>query len=630
MSVRLRILAASFVFVAIIAILGGLGWQQVAQMGRLAVGIYDHAFMGMSYVDQTQEEFLRMEAAHGNQGAARTDAVDHAALQKVLDRLDVAMERAASDRTHAAGQQAREMLAGLATTAAEQWRERVTLADHAITKLVKKFSADGLEARDAAEALAAASARLILIELGAAVCLALCVGWLVGRSLSRPLVQLVHTIERLTGGDLDHEMPGKLLRRRDEIGALARATSVFREAMRQNARAGAEREQMREASEAEKLKALRDAADSIERETTYVVERSGQSGTALANRAQDLADSAARVLASVASVTDASNAALHRSEAVAAAGEELSASAREIANQINNTASEIASTARGGDRARQIIDQLSVAVGQIGAVAVLIGDIAGRTNLLALNATIEAARAGDAGRGFAVVANEVKTLATQTARSTEEISRNADAIQQATRDAVRVVGEIVERVAAIERITQSVAAAAAQQTSATGEIARNVTETAAAMRVVTGQIGMVTDEARGTEAAVTDMRALARTVGDNIAELRSVMVRIVRTSSDAANRRGGERVSMQVSGSLLVGSRAVAATCLDLGLGGARLRVAETLVAGDRANLRLPSLPDLPGQILDREEDEVRFRFDWESAEAPPPLREWVGQLAAA
>ena len=152
----------------------------------------------------------------------------------------------------------------------------------------------------------------------------------------------------------------------------------------------------------------------------------------------------------------------------------LASSAREIADQIGNTAAEIGSTARAGERARRHHRPALGGGGPNRLGRRLIGDIAGRTNLLALNATIEAARAGEAGRGFAVVAGEVKTLAHQTARSTEEIARNAGSIQQATRDAVQVVGEMVERVAAIERITQAVAAAAEQQTAATGEIARNV------------------------------------------------------------------------------------------------------------------------------------------------------------
>ena len=513
MSVQSKILAACLVFVAIIAMVGGLAQQQAAQMGHLAIGIYDHAFMGMSYVDQAQEEFLRLEARPRDPGATLAGSAE---LTKVLQVLDVALDRAASDRTRDAAKQMRAMLAALSDVPASELTERMTQADRALTKLVKKFGADGLETRDDADELATHSTRLVLIQIGVAVAIALGVGFLIGRNLSRPLVQLVRFINSLAAGELGHEVPRKLAARRDEIGALARAAAVFREAMRKNAAADGERERLREQNEAEKMEALRGAADNMERETTHVAERSAESAGVLSTRADELASSSERMQLSVNSATGASSDALRSCEVVAAAGEELSASAHEIAGQITNAATEIASTARAGERARTMIDQLSTSMTRVGAVARLIGDIAKRTNLLALNATIEAARAGEAGRGFAVVASEVKTLATQTAQSTEEISRSVTAIQLATHDVVSVVGEMVERVAAIERIAQAVAEGAEQQTLATGEIARSVVGTVEAMRVVSGQISSVSAEALSNGAAVAEMRSVARAVGPDL------------------------------------------------------------------------------------------------------------------
>jgi methyl-accepting chemotaxis protein len=603
MSVQTKILGACLVFVAIIAMVGGLAQQQAARMGHLAVGIYDHSFMGMSYVNQTQEEFLRLQAMHRDAGATLAGSKE---LAKVLQLLDVALDRAASDRAREAGTQMRAMLAALAGVPAAELAGRMALADRALTKLVKKFAADGLDTRDDAEELAAQSTRLVLIEIAIAVCISLGIGWLVGRNLSRPLVQLVGSIDRV-----------------------ARAAAVFREAMRQNAKAGEERERLRDETEAEKVQSLRNAADSIERETTHVAERSAKTGGILAGHAGELAASATRMLANVGLATEASHAALASCEIVATAGEELSTSAREIASQIAASTAEIASTASAGEHARQIIDRLSGSMGQVSAVARLIGDIAGRTNLLALNATIEAARAGEAGRGFAVVASEVKSLATQTAQSTQEIARTVSAILNATQDAVKAVGEMVGRVTSIERISAAVATAAEQQISATGSIARSVLGTIEAMRVVSAQIDSVTQEAHGTDAAVNEMQSVAGAVAEQIAELRRVMVRIVRQSSDAADRRNDERVPVNLPALLVLNGSILSAMCLNVSRSGARVQATQTLAAGANITLRLAGLPDLPAQVL-QDGQEVGLQFPWDPGASPPELQNWLAHKAAA
>ncbi|MGD0104847.1 MAG: methyl-accepting chemotaxis protein [Rhodopila sp.] len=435
-------------------------------MGHLAIDIYDHAFMGMSNVDQTQEEFLRLEASQRETGSTLNGSTELARV------IDVAIDSAASDRTREAGKQTRVLLAALSDVPAAKLKEQMTQAGRALTKLVKKYGADGLETPDDADDAAAQSTRLVLIQIAVAVCLALGAGFMVGRNLTRPLVRAVRAIDLLAAGELDHEIPRKLTGRSDEIGAVARAATVFREAMQQNAKAEGERERLRAESELQKLEALRGAADSIERETTHVAERSDESGSVLSSRARQLAASAERMLVIVETAAGASNEALSSCEIVAAAGEELSASAREIASRITTAATEIASTARAGERARTMIDHLSTSMAEVGAVARLMGDIAKRTHLLALNATIEAARAGEAGRGFAVVAGEVKALATKTAKSADEIARSVTGIQLATQDVVNIVGDMVERVTSVDHITQAVADGTEQQTATTGDRAQ--------------------------------------------------------------------------------------------------------------------------------------------------------------
>jgi HAMP domain-containing protein len=239
----LKILSTCLGFVVIIALLGGLAHRQAVQMGRFAIDIYDHSAIGMSYVYQTQEEFLCV--AHAS---PQSHAASSADIQYVLDRLDVAMER-----TRVAGVQVRALVAALPDATAADLSERMAQAGRAITRLVGKFTADG--SRDEAEAQVAHGDHLLLIETAAAACLALALGWLVGRGLSRPPTRIVRTIARFATGELDHEVAPTLVRRRDEIGAVERAAAVFRDAMRQNAPAGEERERDRAATEAERRRA---------------------------------------------------------------------------------------------------------------------------------------------------------------------------------------------------------------------------------------------------------------------------------------------------------------------------------------------------------------------------------------
>jgi methyl-accepting chemotaxis protein len=628
MSVQSKIFGACIGFVAIIAALGFLAVQQVGEMGRLAIAIYDHALMGGSYADQAQEEFLRLVAAHREPGATLSDEPGRVALQKVIERLDVALERAASARTREAGKQVRATLLALADVAAADLPKQTTEADRAISKLVKKFGNDGLEARDDAEELAARSRTLMSIGIGAAVFIALLIGVLLGRNLSRPLVRLVRTIMALATGDLSAEVAPALLRRRDEIGEVGRASAVFRGAMVQNAQAGADRDRIRVESEAARVRSLRDAADRIEKETTLVAEKGASSGAALMVRATGLADSAARVLESVASVVTASATALERGEKVAEACEQLSLSAAGIAGQVGNAATEIAGTAAAGERTRVIIDELAAAVGQIGVVASLIGEIASQTNLLALNATIEAARAGAAGKGFAVVANEVKSLATQTGRSSQEIASKASGLHQVMQNAEAVVLEMIGRVASIERITQTVAGAAVEQGAATGQIARNVVATADMLRDVSKQIGVVEHEAQSTDLAVADLRTLAQSVGDHIAEARAVMVSIVRTSSAEANRRKEPRIDVNAPAKLVYKGVALPVTCVNLSRGGARVRTSEALEKGAAVSLILPGLPNLPG-VVTAGGLETGLKVNWEADDASPELCARIEQQAA-
>ncbi|MBD1544799.1 methyl-accepting chemotaxis protein [Roseibium aggregatum] len=331
-----------------------------------------------------------------------------------------------------------------------------------------------------------------LTTIGITILLAIVAGFamafVLNLAITRPIRGMTSVMSALADGNNDVDIVG--LDRGDEIGDMSRTVQVFRDNALERARLQEEsaREEQARLQRQERIDGLissfRATAEEVIGSVGQTADGLDKTANALTEIARDSSNHASETLTS-------SDEATRNAQAVASAAEELAASIGEISRQVSQTTEVVGRATVGTQKTNEKVEGLAASAAKIGEVVTLIQAIAEQTNLLALNATIEAARAGEAGKGFAVVAAEVKELATQTSKATEEISQQISAIQGATEESVRAIGEITQIMDEVNNYTSTIAAAVEEQGAATTEISQNVQRAAEGTQSVSSAISQL-------------------------------------------------------------------------------------------------------------------------------------------
>ncbi len=546
LSIRSKVMTAFASILIVTAMLGGFAINRLATVNsatEIVTGNYLVASNALGEVAFNSMRFRQLQAAHLVQSTPEAKAKEAKTMAATLEEINKAWTK--YDATVDPGVER-----GLADKVMPAWKASVDLNDHFMElsnagqlaaatafytgemRTANRAYQDALTAVQDYQIVAAdkqaksssetysLSRTLIISALVFAAALCVAMGWLIVSGVSTPIRAMTGAMSRLAQHDLTTEING--VGRKDEVGQMAAAVQVFKTSMIEGDRLKAEQE------EAQRIAAARGAkVDKLTRDfdtrVQGVVQTVASQATQMEASAQSMSATAEETTKQANAVAAASEEGAANVQTVASATEELSTSISEISRQVAHSSQIAAQAVTESAKANEMVQGLLNASQKIGEIVALINEIADQTNLLALNATIEAARAGEAGKGFAVVAAEVKNLATQTSKATDDIRSQITGVQGATQDAVNAIASIGKTIGEIDQISTAIAAAVEQQGAATQEIARNVEEAAKGTQEVSSNIGGVTEAANGTGAVANQVLTSARSLSEQSGELRSLV-----------------------------------------------------------------------------------------------------------
>ncbi len=439
---------------------------------------------------------LAKDAAAGTNAEAALDSIigEAATVQSALNRTAEALTNMAAAETKISGDR------DIAATALAKVRDEVKAS---------------LAATQSNSVLAIVVASVAAVALGGGIAV------FMGRHIGVPLRRMTETMEALSNDNLEVEIPG--VGRTDEVGSMAEAVEVFKQQARDVRTHRMEEERRTEQAAAEKRESMIKMADEFEQAIGSAVQSVRDSAKdigASANQMSGLAQDTQAQSGSAAQATERANGAV---QSMAAAAEELAASIADVNRQVSKSAEIAGDAVRTAEQTSQTVGELSKASDSISSVLSVISEIAEQTNLLALNATIEAARAGEAGKGFAVVAGEVKSLASQTGKATEEIASHVDAMQRVSRSAIEAIQSISKTVGDVNEIATTIAAAVEEQDAATREIARSAQAASGDAEGVSHNVETVKQAANDTGAAASEISSAIGELGAKTEEMAKEM-----------------------------------------------------------------------------------------------------------